>query len=333
MRRRGGAGRYAGRRMDAAVSTFVRAVACAVLLAGLALAPSGAGATGLRPATGPLKVKVGIADQKATAFDDKRLQSLGLGYARRSVPWDALRFADQRDDLDAWVRGVRSMGAEPLITFSRSRDRADRRHRPPGGTEFLREFNRFHKRYPEVKTYSAWNEANQCGTGTCTRPDLVARYYNTIRRNCFGCKVVAADLLDQPNMVSWVRAFRRAAGFEPRYWGLHDYIDANRFQTKRTAQLLGAVKGEVWLTEVGGLVARRNGSTVRLPQGKAHAAQAMRFIFDRLARLSPRIARIYVYHWRSTTARDSWDSALVGSDGVRRPSLAVLERVVHQQQQ
>jgi hypothetical protein len=229
------------------------------------------------------------------------------------------------------VEGVTRMGAEPLITFARSRDRPGRRHRPPGGTEFLREFNRFRKRYPKVKTYSAWNEANQCGTGTCSRPDLVARYYNAIRRHCPGCKVVAADLLDQPNMVSWARRFRRAARFEPRYWGLHDYLDANRFQTVRTAQLLRAVKGEVWLTEVGGLVARRNRSTVRLPQGKAHAAQAMRFIFDRLARLSPRVARIYVYHWRSSTPRDSWDSALVGSDGVRRPSLAVLERVVRRQ--
>jgi len=310
----------------------VRAIACAVLLICVALAPSGAGAKELRAVSGPLRVKVGIADQKATAFDDKRLQGLRLGYARRSVPWDALRFPDQRDDLDAWVKGVRDMGAEPLITFARSRDRAGHKHRPPGGTEFLLEFNRFRKRYPEVKTYSAWNEANQCGTGTCTRPDLVARYYNAIRRNCPGCKVVAADLLDQPNMVTWVRAFRRAAGFEPRYWGLHDYIDANRFQTLRTERLLRAVKGEVWLTEVGGLVARRNRSTVRLPQGKAHAAQAMRFIFDRLARLSPRVTRIYVYHWRSTTARDSWDSALVGSDGVRRPSLAVFERVVRQQQ-
>jgi hypothetical protein len=317
--------------MDAA-SISAHAVACAVLLVCLVLAPAGAGAAGLRPVTGPLKVKVGIADQKAAAFDDRRLDGLRLGYARRSVAWDALRFSDQRADLDAWVEGVQRMGAEPLITFARSRDRPDRGNRPPGGTEFLLEFNRFRKRYPDVKTYSAWNEANHCGTGTCTRPDLVARYYNAIRRNCPGCKVVAADLLDQPNMVSWVRAFRRAAGFEPRYWGLHDYLDANRFQTVRTTQLLRAVKGEVWLTEVGGLVARRNKSTVRLPQGKAHAAQAMRFIFDRLARLSPRVARIYVYHWRSSSPRDSWDSALVGSDGVRRPSLAVLERVVRQQQ-
>jgi hypothetical protein len=54
----------------------------------------------------------------------------------------------------------------------------------------------------------------------------------------------------------------------------------------------------------------------------------MRFIFDRLARLSPRVARIYIYHWRSATSHDSWDSALIGSDGVRRPAFAVLERVL-----
>jgi hypothetical protein len=314
--------------MDAA-SISVRA-ACALLLVCLVVVPSGAGAAGLQPVSGPLKVKIGIADQKAATFDDPRLHGLELRYARRSVAWDALRFPDQRDDLDAWLGGVRRMGAEPLITFARSRDRAGRQHRPPGPTEFLLQFHRFRKRYPDVKTYSAWNEANQCGTGTCNRADLVARYYNAIRRNCPGCKVVAADLLDQPNMVGWTRAFRRAAHVEPRYWGLHDYLDANRMQTVRTERLLRAVKGEVWLTEVGGLVARRNRSTVSIPQGKAHAAQAMRFIFDGLARLSPRVARVYVYHWRSSTPRDSWDSALVGSDGVRRPSLAVLERVLRQ---
>jgi hypothetical protein len=302
----------------------------AVFVACLALAvPSRAGAVGpLRPVTGRLATKIGIADQKASVFADQRLRDLKLRYARRSVAWDALRSADQRADLDAWVNAALDAGADPLITLARSRKSNGKRYRPPTPVQYLREFLRMRKRYPRVKTWSAWNEANQCGTGTCERADIVARYYNTIRRNCPGCKVVAADLLDQPNMVSWARAFRRAAGFEPKYWGLHDYIDANRFQTVRTAQLLHAVRGEVWLTEVGGVVARRNGSKIKLPQGKAHAAQATRFIFDRLARLDRRLARIYVYHWRSTTNHDSWDSALIGANDQPRPALAVLERVL-----
>jgi hypothetical protein len=314
--------------MDAASMLARRAAVCATLLALALLLPAGAVSAPLRPVTGQLQTKIGIADQKATAFDDTRLQDLGMRYARRSVAWDALRFPDQRDDLDTWIAGVRRIGAEPLITFARSRDRSGRAARVPGPTEYLQQFHRFRTRYPDVKTFSAWNEANACGTGTCNRPDLVARYFNALRRACTGCKIVAADLLDQPNMVSWVRRFRQAAHIEPRFWGLHDYLDANRLQTVRTTQLLHAVKGEVWLTEIGGIVARRNHSPIPIPQGKAHAAQATRFIFDRLARLSPRVARIYVYHWRSATAHDSWDSALVGADGVARPALAVLQRVL-----
>lgn len=308
----------------------IRTAACALALLVLALGtPVAAGAAiKLKRVTGKLDVKVGIADQKAEVFDDERLRDLGLGYARRSVAWDALRHRDQRTALDDWVRGAELAGAEPLITFSRSRKVAGRRHRPPTAKQFLREFLRFRKRYPSLKTWASWNEANMCGVGTCRKPELVARYYNAMRRNCRGCTVVAADLLDQPNMVRWVRAFRRAARYEPKYWGLHGYIDANRFQTKRTQQLLKAVRGEVWLTEIGGLVARRNRSTTRLRQGKAHAARVTRFIFDRLARLDRRITRIYLYHWRSSTPRDSWDSALIGADGRPRPALAVLKRII-----
>lgn len=306
------------------------AIASAVALVCIVLvAPASSGAAmKLKPVTGKLSTKIGIADQKAAVFDDERLRNLGFGYARRSVPWNALRYADQRADLDAWVAGAGLMGAEPLITLARSRRTTGRTYRPPTGAQYLREFMRLRNRYPTVKTWSAWNEANMCWVGTCRRPELVARYYTLIRRNCPGCKVVAADLLDQPNMLSWARAFRRAARFEPKYWGLHDYIDANRFQTTRTASLLKAVRGEVWLTEIGGLVARRNGSQIRLPQGGAHAVRATRFIFDRLARLDRRVARIYVYHWSSSTSRDSWDSALVDANGRPRPALAVVSRAL-----
>ena len=305
-----------------------RATVCAGALLCLALVlPALAGAAiKLTPVTGKLKTKIGIADQKPSAFDDERLADLGFGYARRSVAWDALRYRDQREDLDAWVDAAARIGADPLITLARSRKTVGRRYRPPSAAQVLREFLGMRERYPGVKTWSAWNEANMCGVGTCDRPDLVARYYNAMRRNCPGCKILAADLLDQPNMVRWARAFRRAARFEPKYWGLHDYVDANRFQTTRTASLLKAVRGEVWLTEIGGLVARRNRSTVKLRQGKAHAARATRFIFGRLARLDRRVARIYIYHWSSSTRRDSWDSALVGADDRPRPALAVVRR-------
>lgn len=308
--------------MDVSSSSARAAVVVVATLVVAALSPAAGMAAGLRPVRGALKVKVGIADQKAVVFADARLGALGLGYARRSVAWDTLKSPTATADLDAWVAGAQAIGAEPLLTFARSGGRSGRK--PPTSAAFLAQFRRFHARYPKIKTYSAWNEANHCGVGTCHHPALVAHYFDLIRRHCKGCKVVAADLLDQPNMVSWVRAFRHAAKVEPKYWGLHDYLDANRSQTKRTKALLHAVRGEVWLTEVGGLVARRNKSTIKLPQGKVHAANATRFIFDRIARVSSRVTRIYLYHWSSLTAHDTWDSAFIGSDGVARPALAVL---------
>ena len=296
----------------------VAALAAAVVFG----APAAASAARSLP---PLKA--GISDQKHQAFHDQRLRDLGLGYARRTVAWDALRFRYQVREIDAWMQATRAAGMQPLITFARSRS-PRRRQRPPSPAEMRRQFRRFHQRYPEVKTYASWNEANHCGTGTCKRPELVVKYYRIIRKGCGGCTVVAADLNDHPDPVPWARKFRRALGYEPGLWGYHNYIDANRRRTTLTKRLLRGVKGQIWLTEVGGLIARRNKSEQPMPQGKANAAKATRFIFDRIAGLSPRISRIYLYHWSSSTRRDSWDSALIASDGQPRPSLLVFENIL-----
>jgi hypothetical protein len=279
------------------------------------------------PAGAVTKQQVGIADQKQQAVSDSRLRGLGLGLARRSVAWDAMRSRKQVREIAAWLRATRAAGMDPLITFARSRN-ARSRHKPPTASKYRREFRRFHKRFPEVRTFSAWNEPNHCGTGICRRWKLVARYYTVMRHGCRTCTVLAADLNDHPNPVPWVRKFRRSLGYDPPLWGYHNYIDANRMKTTLTKRLMRAVKGEVWLTEVGGLVARRNGSTQKMPQGKARAAKVTRFIFDRLARVSLRITRVYVYHWSSVTRHDSWDSAFIAADGVPRPSLQVFQQVL-----
>ncbi len=273
------------------------------------------------------KAQIGIADQKHEPFNDPRLRKLGLGFARRSIPWDALRERYQVTEITTWLQATRDAGMEPLITFARSRS-PKRRQKPPTAKEYRRQFLRFHRRFPEVTTYSSWNEANHPGTGTSERPKLVVQYYKILRRSCPACTVLAADLNDHPDPVPWVRKFRRALGYQPKLWGYHNYIDANSLRTTLTRRLLRAVTGEVWLTEVGGLVARRNGSPQKILQGKARAAKATRFIFDRLARVSPRITRVYIYHWSAASSRDSWDSAFIAPNGTPRPSLAAFENVL-----
>ena len=68
-------------------------------------------------------------------------------------------------------------------------------------------------------------------------PERVAAYFNVIRKRCPRCQVVAADVLDDPNMVSWVRRFQRLAP-GPHLWGLHNYRDAN----PRPGQLYGGTR-------------------------------------------------------------------------------------------
>lgn len=279
-----------------------------------------------RPVSGPLRATIGIADQKADLFGDARFQGLGVRHVRRSIPWDAMRYGWQVAELDEWLNAAQAAGVTPLITFARSRH-ASRRHLVPTPAQVLSAFRAFRQRYPWVTEFAASNESNHGGEPTHRRPDLAARYYVGMKRACVSCKILAADLLDIGNMVSWVRRFIRAAGHQPRYWGFHNYVSANRFQTKATRDLLRVTTGEIWFTEVGGLVKRRSTfrGKVKLKEGSAHAAKVTRFIFQRLARLSPRIKRVYLYHWNAEGPRSSWDSGLLGSDGRPRPAFGVLQ--------
>jgi len=267
---------------------------------------------------------VGIADQKPDMFEDARFKALKLRTARVYVPYDVTTNRHQIARLDTWMAAAKRNKIAPLVTLERSSD-PHKRGRAPSVALFRRQVTKLRKRYRFVHAYSVWNEANHSGQPLYKRPDLAAKYYRVLMLECPSCKILAADLLDLPNMVPWAKAFEKALGRPAKYWVLHNYLDANRFKADGTKKLLRAVKGQIWLTEVGGLVARRNASSVKFPgKGTDHAKKVTQFIFDTLVRLSPRIGRVYLYHWNSSTRRDSWDSAFIGSDGKERPSLNVL---------
>ena len=267
------------------------------------------------------KLTVGIAEQQPDFFTEPLFERTGIRHARLLVGWNAMYTKWQREQADEWLNRAKETGVTPLVSFGHSRTR---RAELPTTARYLKAFRAFRKRYPWVKTFATWNEANHCGEPTCKRPALVASYWRAIKRDCPSCKILAAELLDSPNVAAWARAFRSATKVEPRYWGLHNYIDANRFTTTYTKSVLAATKGELWLTETGGLVARRNNSRVRLPESTAHAAKATRFVFEKLVRVDPRIKRVYVYHWRNESRNATWDSALIARNGQRRPAYDVL---------
>ncbi len=282
----------------------------------------------LSAASSAQALTIGIADQKPDMFTDPRFLASDLHYARRAVPWDALTSPTQTAQLDAWLAGARAAHVNPLLSFTHSS--ANRRQLPPP-ERLLYEFRRFRARYPWVTDYASWNEANHCGEPTCHRPELVAAYWRKLRIACPTCRILGAELLDMPNMVTWVKAFRHAATVQPKYWGLHNYLDANRLRTTGTRRLLSATTGQIWFTETGGIVSRTNRRKVTFPESTAHAAIATRWLFDKLVPLSRRITRVYLYHWNSVRGPKTWDSALIGPTGQPRPAFRVLERELRAQ--
>ena len=159
-----------------------------------------------------------------------------------------------------------------------------------------REFAEFRARYPWVTNYVTWNEANHCSQPTCRRPDRVGAVLRRAQ-----ARVPALPDRRPPTCSTtrgsptWASAFLDVAGRDRRLiWGLHNYIDANRFRTRGTRALLNATKGEVWFTETGGIVkrkqrrrrlplpastrARRAGHALGLPARRALAARQARLL-------------------------------------------------------
>src|SRR4051812_11369470 len=299
----------------------MRRTVTVLLLAVLALAALG-GASAAQA-----KVAVGIADNKSDMFTDTRFAALDVKYVRVMVPYDAMHDFALRTWLDGWMASAKAAGARPLVTFDRSRRRTSHN---PSAAQMATSLKDVRKRYPFVKEFATWNEAN-----INKRPETVARWWTAMRKACPTCTILGADLLDRNNVGTWARRFVTAAGRTPKVWGLHNYTDANTLKTTGTRKLLGAVKGAVWFTETGGVVARNNGSGGKFTTGPAHAAKATRFVFSTLARLSPRVQRVYIYHWNTGLAAAAdrsartWDSGLIGPDDRARPSLAVLQGLLH----
>ena len=302
----------------------------AVVTVAAAAVPAGASAAQHAPAPVPA---IGIGEQSPQIFSNPYFTALGVKRVRYITAWNSLHYKWSRDMLDEYLLAARAAGVEVLLGFGHARSaKRSVRRRVPSVQVFTRAFLEYRQRYPWVKDWVTWNEANHCGEPTCHKARRVARFYNSMRRNCPGCRVVGADVLDTPTMGPWIREFKRTARKDKMIWGLHNYIDANRFRTSGTRELLDLTRrGQVWFTETGGLVVRRNRSKIAFPGNESHAAAATRQVF-RLAALSSRVRRIYLYHWQpSTSALPTWDSALLDRRGKPRAAYRVLKAHIRRQ--
>jgi hypothetical protein len=125
---------------------------------------------------------------------------------------------------------------------------------------------RFVVRFPQVRNYTTWNEANHASQPVAADPEAVARYHDALRGACPACTIVAGDVLDSGSYRRWLQHFLRASTTTPRLWGLHDYGDVTYGATTGVDTVLATVPGRLWIEETGGLVVIRAGAASRRPR-------------------------------------------------------------------
>ncbi len=275
------------------------------------------------PAQQPEKAfDVGIGEQGSAMFADKRFRDLGIEHARLVVPYDAIARRIERDLSDLWLSEATRAGVEPFITFGHSRARPEKL---PSVSEFRSAFRAFAERHPDVKVYAPWNEINHVSQPTARSPRRAAEFYNVVKQECTDCTVLAGDVLDQAGMTSYVEQYRRHLDGEPAIWGLHNYADTNRFRTSGLRDLLRTVRGDVWLTETGGIVKfGRN-----FPRDDQRAARSVTYAL-KLARDNERVKRVYLYNWTGAKPTDRFDSGLIAPDGTARPGYDALRTALEE---
>jgi hypothetical protein len=262
------------------------------------------------------RVVVGMGENTGALFDDPLFLDTRIRHVRLIVPYDVVRTGGRLlAHTDAWLASARRRELEPLVSFAYSLRRKKRWHMP-SVHEYGERVAEFRTRYPWVRDYSTWNEANhKRKQPTGKRPARTAALYRELRRQCEfdGCHVLAADVLltGAPRTWRWIRRFRRRAGPGPHVWGLHNYPDANRYSQRLTRRFLRSIpRDEVWFTETGGIVKFGH----RWRRNETRAAKVLRYVF-RLAQVSRRVTRVYVYNWRSVRQDKRWDSGLISADG------------------
>ena len=140
--------------------------------------------------------RVGISEQDARTFDQPLWQGLKLKRVRYIVPWDFYR-GDGQAEVATFMNAARAHKQEVLVMFTARRGCYRQRQvlalellQAPSKSTYTTAFKKFKAAYPWVKTYAPWNEANHVSQPTSKSPKRAADYYDVLRRNCKGCKML-----------------------------------------------------------------------------------------------------------------------------------------------
>ncbi|MGA9875625.1 MAG: hypothetical protein WBQ21_07440 [Solirubrobacteraceae bacterium] len=297
---------------------------------GIAATSLAAGHRKMKASTASSTLRFGLADYEARTFSDPRVRELGVYLARDVVPWNVALVPRELANVREWLDAVKhAYHITPLITFQH----ASNNDRAPSPAQFLAAFLRFRKLFPWVNEFVPWDEATHATQPTEHRPWLAAEYYNVLAAHCRGCEVTAPDILDSDGDVeAWVAEFLEKAHPYPKIWAFNPYASVSTDNPRLIENFLSATRGQVWFSEVGGVVWWRFKGKL-IDHGVEYAARVAKNIFT-FAKMSPRITRIYYYHWRSpgtpkSAKKATWDAGLVSSNGAARPALLVVAKELH----
>jgi hypothetical protein len=328
------------------------------------LLPAAAAALAIGAAAGPAHAATswGLADQKPATFSHPafgELRSAGLGMARYTVRYDALRYRRTKgleyhaQELDSWLTAAKAHDVRPLVTFWVTASSSSSLKRRISASRFRTEFRRFRKTYPWVRDFSLFNEPNL--TGPYRRdPEALGRLYRTISRElrgCASCRLLVGDLhlTSGREAGAYALRVRRAAKMPIRIWGLNNYNDVNDRTSTQTARFLrsSAVKhAKVWITETGGVYSRKASSERKNPflaqrrKAKSDSARekyqydATRYLRTMTKRYARQLQRVYIYQlqsepnarWKAGSRNGSWDSGLLDPRGDERRAFGYVLR-------
>ncbi len=274
--------------------------------------------------------RVGLSEQDARVFSQPAWQALKLKRVRYILSWDYYKDPAQVQQAAEFLDSAHAAKQDVLVMFTAHRGcyvdgkySKSKTCKAPSKSAYKTAVKKFRKAYPWVKTYAPWNEANHVSQPTAKSPKTAAGYYTTLRSVCGSkCKVLGADVLDQSTVAKWLKDFIRYSHNKARIWGLHNYKDVNRRQSKGLRTVLKTVPGEVWLTETGGITT----FAPSFPTSSSRAASSTKYMFQLADRYDSKkrgykskLTRLYVYRWFGETG--TWDSGLVNPDGSSRPAL------------
>ena len=279
-------------------------------------------------------IAVGIGDQAASMFDNQAFLDLKIKKARYFISWNAIDDPGKLARAQEWLDGANRRRVRPLFHLDGVfTDRA------PSVKEYKEKVRALVRRFPSVKEWGVWNEANSRTQPVFRLANRTAKYFLALRSVCRRCTIVALDLLDAGNIKGYIKKFYRALPRSKRRFakvvGIHNYGDTNRARRNNTKTIINQVRrynrrAQFWMTETGGLAYFATETRVAFKCDLKRQARAVGKMF-RLARKYRRhVKRLYPYNFYGTDCDTTlrFDAGLIRRDGTKRPAYRTLKRAM-----